>query len=355
LARRQPLGQHFAEARFVAYGRLKNPHPAADGIGGTTELHVEQVLKADPAHAGSKFVVIPRYIPIIGDTPTEYVLFCNITDGKLDPVHGVQAGPAAAAYLTAVAKLDRRDPAALGFFFRHLDAADPAVSADAFLEFARATDRDIQAAAGRLDRGKLRRWLSDPKTPEDRLGVYGMMLGLCGTRDDAAWLAGELRRKPLPERFATNLGGLTAGLTLLDPAAGWTVIEAVLTDSGRSFTDKLSVIGTLRYLQATKWDDSKHRLLACYAGLIRAGDFADLAIDDLRRWGCWDLTAAILDQFDKPTHKDPAVRRGIVRYALACPDNAAKAFVVAVRASEPELVRRVEDGNKLYAPAGGKP
>lgn len=353
LARRQPLGQHFAEAKLVVYGKLRNPRPAADGLGGTTELHVDRVLKADAGLAGTTVVVIPRYIPVIADTPNDYVVFCTVTDGKLDPVHGVQAGPAAAAYLTAAAKLDRADPVkALGFFFKHLDAPDPAVADDAFLEFARASDRDIHAAAGVLDRGKVRGWLADPKTSDERIGVYGMMLGLCGTRDDAAWLARELGRDPLPDRFVPALGGLTAGLIFLDPPAGWAVVERILKAPARSFTEKLSVINTLRYLHATRWAESKARVLECYATLIRAGDFADLAVDDLRRWGCWELTGTILEQFDRPTHAAPAVRRGIVRYALACPDAAAKAFVAAVRARDAELVRRVEESNKLYEPAG---
>jgi len=349
LARRQPLVQHFGEARLVVYGRLKNPRPAADGLGGTTELHVETILKAEKGLDGTRLIVIPRYIPVIGDTPAEYLLFCTVTDGKLDPVHGVPAGRAAATYLAAAARLDRADPAkALGFFFRHLDAAEPAVSDDAFLEFARATDRDIQKAARALDRSKIRAWLVDPKTPEERLGVYGMTLGLCGTRDDAAWLGRELGRDPLPDRYAAALGGLTAGLTLLDPPAGWAVIETVLTARTRSFTEKLSVIGTLRYLHATRWAESKDRVLKCYATLIRSGDFADLATEDLRRWACWDLTPTILDQFDRPTHRAPAVRRGTVRYALACPDAAAREFVASVRGRDPELVRKVEESNKLY-------
>jgi hypothetical protein len=343
------LGKYYAEAKLVVYGKLKNPRPAADGIGGTTELHVLKVLKADPDLSGTTVVVIPRYIPVIGDTPDDYVLFCTVADGKLDPTHGVQAGPSAVAYLTGAAALDRTDPVKpLGYYFKHIDSTEPAVAADAFLEFARASDREIQKAAGVLDRAKLRAWLTDPKTPNERIGVFGMMLGLCGTRDDAAWLARELSREPLPEKYTTSLGGLTAGMTLLDAQSGWAIIDNVLTSPDRPFTEKLSVIGTLRYLQATRWAESKDRILKCYKGLIESGDLADLAVEDLRRWACWDLTATILDQFGKPTHKAPLVRRGIVRYALSCPDDAAKTFIAGVRASDPELVRKVEESNKLF-------
>jgi hypothetical protein len=348
-ASRHPLRHYFAEARFVVYGKLKNPQPDTDGLGGTTELHVERVLKSVEGLANTSLVVIPRYIPIIGDTPNDYVLFCVVTNGKLDPIHGVPAGPAAATYLAQAAKLDRIDPiTSLGFFFQHLDANDPVVAADAFLEFVRAADKDIQRAAGTFDCGKLRKWLADTTTPPERLSVYGMMLGLCGNRDDAAWLADELRQRPLPERLATNLGGLTAGLTHLDPDAGWSLIETVLTASDWPLTERVSILAALRYFQATQWAESKPRLLKCYTALLEAGDFADVAADDLRRWACWDLTPIILSQFGKPTHQTRIVRRAIVRYALACPDKEAKAFIATVRQSDPELVRRVEETNKLY-------
>jgi hypothetical protein len=45
------------------------------------------------------------------------------------------------------------------------------------------------------------------------------------------------------------------------------------------------------------------------------------------------------------------VRRGIVRYALQCPAEEAKRFIVAVRQKDPKLVEKVEESLKLYAPA----
>ena len=348
LAGRQPLSHHYAAAKFVAFGTLKNPRPAPDGLGGTTEFHVATIHKATPAFAATTVVVLPRYIPVIGDTPPEYLLFALEADGKLDPLHGTPTTTAVSAYLRDAAKLNRADAAALGFFFRKLDDADAAIAADAFVEFARAGDRDIQKAAPHLNRLKIRAWLTDPKTSEERVGVYAMMLGLCGTHDDAAWLAALLNRAPLADRYASNLGGLLAGLTLLDAASGWKQTQAALADAKLPIASRLSAVNTLRYFQATREKECKPQLLACYAKLLDAGDFADMAADDLRRFGWWDLTATVLAGFDKPTHKAPAVRRGILRYALGCPDDAAKAFVVGVRAKEPALVKKVEDGLKLY-------
>ncbi len=335
--RRQTLRQQYADAKYVLHGQLKNPKPNADGIGGTTEFHVVTTLKTDPAAAVPKIVLLKQYIPVIADTPTDYLVFCNAAEGKFDPYLAVSFNADAKAYLEAAAKLDVKDaPALLGFYFQHLESKDEAIARDAFTEFARAADTQIQSAASRYDRGKLRAWIADPKVPEERLGVYALMLGLSGTGDDAAWLAQQLA-SPRTERITVNLGGLLAGLTLLDSTRGWPMIQSLLADTDVNISEKLSVVGTLRYFQATRPTECRKEILAGCKALL-AGDLADIAIDDLRRWGWWDLTADVLKMFE--TAKSPLMKRGIVRYALSCPD--AKEFVAKVRANDAKLVEKVE-------------
>ena len=70
---------------------------------------------------------------------------------------------------------------------------------------------------------------------------------------------------------------------------------------------------------------------------------ADLAVEDLRRWGLWELTPKVLAQYGKPTHSSPIVRRSIVRYALCCPNPEARRFVETTRQQQRELVEDVED------------
>ena len=96
-------------------------------------------------------------------------------------------------------------------------------------------------------------------------------------------------------------------------------------------------------------------MLKCCAALLPHGDLADQAIEDLRRWGYWDLTTDVLAQFAKPTHAAPIVRRSIVRYALCCPGDDAKRFVAAVKQIDPKLVRTVEESLELYAPGSAPP
>lgn len=351
LRSKQTLRMHFAQAKAVLHGQLKNPKfdPTTDA--GTTELHVTTVLKDDPARKGRAVLVIPRYLPVVGNTPPDYLMFCGVADGKLDPSYGLAAPPALVDYLKAAAALDDSDPAKkLGFFFQHLDAADPAIAADAFSEFARASDAEILKAAGQLDAAKVRKLIADPDTPADRLGVFAFLLGVCGKPADAEFLASLVKQTPLPERTSAAFGGLLAGYVLLAPKDGWAFTAAVLADEKRGYAERLSAIGTVRFFQATRAAECKAEVLKCCAALLPHGDLADQAIEDLRRWGYWDLTPDVLSQFGKPTHNAPIVRRSIVRYALTCPGDEAKKFVAAVRRSDPKLVRDVEEMLSRFAP-----
>ena len=118
----------------------------------------------------------------------------------------------------------------------------------------------------------------------------------------------------------------------------------------RPYSVRLSAINTVRFLQATREKECKAEVLKCCAALLPHGDLADQAIEDLRRWGYWDLTNDVLAQFAKPTHSAPIVRRCIVRYALCAPGDDAKRFVTAVKATDAKLVRDVEEMLELYKP-----
>ncbi|MFO0802274.1 MAG: hypothetical protein U0791_04025 [Gemmataceae bacterium] len=350
--RSQPtLRMRYAAAKLVIQGTLKNPRFDPNTDRGYTDFHFGTVLKDDPARKNATSLTLPQYLPVIGGTPPDYLVFCDAIDGKLEPQPGLASRPAVVEYLKAAAALDPKDPAkALAFFFRHLDSADAAVSADAFLEFARASDAEILQAAVAFDPAVVRKLIANPDTPLERLGVYAFLLGSCGKAEDAAFLAAMLKQEPLPERTTSAFGGLLAGFILLDAKAGWPFAAAILADEKRGISVRFSVIGTVRFFQATRGAECRAEVLKCCAALVPSGDLADQAIDDLRRWGWWDLTKDVLAQYGKPTHSAPLVKRGLVRYALQCPDAEAKAFIASLRTTEPKLVKDVEDGLARFAP-----
>jgi hypothetical protein len=350
--RSQPtLRMRYAAAKIVAHGVLKNPRFDPQTDRGYTDFHITTILKDDPARKNQKSLVVPQYLPVIGDTPAAYLLFCDVADGKLEPQPGLSSRPAVVEYLKAAAVIEDTDPAKkLGFFFQYLDSADPTVAADAFLEFARATDVEILKASAKLDAAKVRKLIADPHSPVERLGVYAFLLGVCGKETDAQFLAALVTQNPLPERTTAAFGGLLAGYVMLAPKDGWTFTAAILANEKRGYAERLSALGAVRFFQATRTAESKTQVLRCCAALLPHGDLADQAIEDLRRWGYWELTKEVLAQYGKPTHNAPIVKRSLVRYALTCPNEEARVFIAALRQMEPKLVHDVEEMLARFAP-----
>jgi hypothetical protein len=345
--RSKTLREDAALAKLIICGTLANPRPTfdKDGLttGGTTELHIRSVLKSDPFLVGQTTVVLPRYVPCDPPNPAEYVVFCDIANGRLDPYRGIPIRSREFLnYLQGDIALDPRDSTkSLLYFFTYLDHPDSAIADDAFLEFAKAGDHEIGKLAGRLDAGKLRAWVQDPRTTSPRLNLYGFLLGACGEARDADLLRSLVLKADDTTQGA--LSGLLSGYICLRPIDGWELALRLLHDTQQPYSRRMAVLGALRFYHGWKPAESRQPLLRCLGELVGQGDMADLAIEDLRRWQLWDLTGNVLAQFGKPTHSAPIMRRAIVRYALSCSDQEAKDFVASLKSREPELVADVEE------------
>jgi hypothetical protein len=337
----------FAQSKAVIYGQLKNPRFDAKTDEGFTDLHATAILKDDPARDKQTVFLLRGYLPVIGDTPPDYLAFCNTTNGKLECTFGVPATNAVLDYMKAASKLEADSTVRLAFYFKHLASANAVIAADAFVEFARASDTDIARAAKHFDAATLRKLIADVNVPSERLGVFAYLLGVCGTATDATFLAELLKRDPLPERVRDSFGGLLAGHILLDPKNGWAFTTQLLADTKQPYSVRLSSINTVRFFQASQTNAKPHVLKCCEA-ILPDGDLADQAIEDLRRWGYWELNTTVFALYSKPSHSAPIVRRGIIRYALTCPHEDAKKFVVTVRQSDPKLVASIEEIQKMF-------
>jgi len=100
------------------------------------------------------------------------------------------------------------------------------------------------------------------------------------------------------------------------------------------------------------WDSrpdlvDKKKLVEGVSEILDQSDIADLAIEDLRKWGRWEICDRILALQNKKSHDVPIIRRAILRFALSCPDKKAAAFVEQSRKRDPEMVKDTEELLKL--------
>ena len=347
------LRQSARMCKFVVLGTLSNPR--LEGDKGLTDLNLEKIILDDRTLGTRKTLTVPGYIPVNAKTQDHYLVFGDITNGKLDILSSQRVqGMGIVTYLLESLKIDDRERTkVLQFCFEHLDSADPDVALDAFHELAKANDREIAEVARLLSPDKFRKLIKDPKTPPERLGIFAYLLGACGTKEDAVLLTSIIKKND--ERTSSALSGLLGGLIELRPSDGWATVIQILEDPKRRFSDKLAVLGTLRFNHACKPIENHKQIVQAMAAIVSQGDMADMAIEDLRRWQWWDLTKQILAQYAKPSHAAPLVKRSIIRYALCCTDADALRFVQSRKQAEPAVVKQVEDSLEFEKPLLSSP
>ncbi len=111
----------------------------------------------------------------------------------------------------------------LRYFLRFLEYPDPLLANDAYGEFTAANYDDLVLIKDAFSREKLRKWIENPDTLASRLGLYGLMLGLCGDPGDAELLEAKI----LDDADKTRLGidGIIGGYLLLTGDKGMRVLE----------------------------------------------------------------------------------------------------------------------------------
>jgi hypothetical protein len=341
----------LAQARLVLYGTLHDPRLNADGSG-VTDLRIGEVLRDDPALRGQKEIKLPRYLPVSNPKdPPKFLVFCDVFEGKLDPYRGLPLKEAASIdyarkSMARKTKTEEERLANLLFYFDYLENRDPEVARDAFLEFAKTGDLDISRAAPKLSAEKLRKWLKDSEVTGERLSLYATLLGSCGTADDAQLLKDMLAETN--ERVVGSYDGLLVGYIHLRPKEGWELALATLSDGRKPLLVRLGVIRTLRFFQGSQPEKSKPKVLEGLATMLVQGELADVAIEDLRRFGWWDLTPQVLGVWGKKGYDAPLMQRTIVRYALSCKKtDETERFLADLRKKDPELIKEVEESLQL--------
>jgi hypothetical protein len=205
----------------------------------------------------------------------------------------------------------------LVYFVRFLEYPDQLVSNDAYAEFANAPYKDIAAVAKRLPREKIRQWVVRPETPQPRMGLYGMMLGLCGDNQDAKILADKISQKT--EDFRIGIDGMISGYLLLTGPAGLEHIdEWKFKDRKVPFSETYAAMMGLRFMwQYAGGRISNERLMQSMRILLERPELADLVIADLARWNDWSVQDRLMDIYGKGEYNIPSIKRAIIRYMLA--------------------------------------
>jgi hypothetical protein len=343
-----------ADASLILFGKLTNARlDPKDQFAGQTDLEIETIVKSHDILAGRKVITIPRYLP--SDADYRILVFFDVYKGQLDSFRGepVKADSRIASYVKGALAVKDKDPATrLKYFFDYLEDKDATVSLDSYKEFASADYKDYRLVAEKLPPETIARWLKDPNTSVARLGLYASMLGHCGKPEHAALL-----RKFLddPQRQSTSgMDGIMAGYVLIQPKEGWAALADIMRDEKLEFNLRYAALRASRFFHEFRSDAvPKADVAKAVSALIDQKDIADLAIEDLRKWGCWDAAEKVLGVYNRESHSASIIRRAILRFALSCPPTASPqiaTFLAERRKDSAKLLEEVQELLNLESP-----
>jgi hypothetical protein len=347
----QTLASEVAQADFIIYGTFGNPQPNPnDPSKGTTDMTIDAVVKSHALVKDKKVFTIPRLVPPDAK-PTKYMVFFNVVNGDVDPYRGVAVAPESKLpeYVKGALEVRKKDAITrLRYFFDNLESEDLEISSDAYNEFAFAEYKEVLELAPKLPADVVLKRLTDKNTRPSRFGLYGLLLGHCGSTGDAKTLRTILDD---PDRKASSgVEGMVMGYILLDKKAGYEYLMKLVSDPDKEFLVKHAGLKVLRFFWEYRPDVlTKPQILDGMAALMNQADIADMPIEDLRKWKAWDMTGAVLKYAKVESHSAlPIIRRAILKFAIAAswadPKNAAAAaYVEQARKDDPDRVKLVED------------
>lgn len=315
--------EHLMLARWIG-----GEKPTNETAGTATFRILDVARSADGVFKKDMELELPQYI--IGKEELFYVLMGPST--RLVDWHvPAPATESAWDYVSQLPPLEtepEKQIERLAYFLDYLQHPELMVSNDAYAEFAAAPYEVITPLKDRMPREEIRTWLMDPKTPVTRIGLYGLLLGLCGKDEDATAMEHKIMH---PEsEFRLGIEGVMSGYLLIKGEAGLefleqnkmhatTYVDAAGKEKKLPFSEVYATMQTLRFMWTYEPDRiSKGRLKQSMRSLLERPELADLVIADLARWKDWEIQDRLMEMYDQKEFQIPSIKRAIVRYFFYC-------------------------------------
>lgn len=261
-------------------------------------------------------LTVNRYIA--GRTEDECLLFANRQEnGEITWGLPLPVSPECWKYLQAAPTKGLPIEERIPFFLKYLEHADPDIAMDAYCEFAGISYANLKDLAPRLPREKIIGWLNDPLAIPTRKGLFGLMLGLCGTPEDAVALSQLIRQQPEDARM--GIDGAMAGYLLLTGNDGLKqLIDWKLNDPATPDHEVFSLLKALEFVWIDARDEFDSELLrTSLRQLLPRSQLTGLVILDLARWEDWSVMDHLVAGYGQEPYADRTVKQYIVRYLLA--------------------------------------
>lgn len=322
---------------------------------GKTVFEVKEIVRQsdkDKLKAGDQ-ITINRHRP--GKKGNLFLLL-GTKGAEVDWGDPIEVTETSFHYISQAPAPEEKTSKRLKYFLKFLEYPDQMISNDAYAEFANAPYEEITPLSKDMPREKIRKWLIDPDTPVTRIGLYGLLLGLCGTGEDVSFMEKKIN-EPTKE-FRLGIDGVISGYLLLTGSDGLDKIdETKFVPKDVAFSETYAAMQALRFMW-TYGDGriDKERLRKSMRLLLDRPELTDLVVADLARWDDWSVIDRLMGMYGTGDYDIPSIKRAIVRYLLVAskgknkkgvgPDAAtaekAKKLLDKLRQEDPKTVKSAE-------------
>ena len=351
------LSEQLAKSDAALLGSLVTSKQATEEVAAESKVKIVDVLRdVTKTHEKGAVVSLPRFI----EAKTEdKVLLLGTKLDVLEWADPLPLSPATQDYLRNTPLLDAPPTERLSYFLTFLEHPDPTIANDAWSEFGNAPYKDIVPLAPKMPRDKLRQWVLNPETSPTRLGLYGLMLGLCGNDEDIKLM--EQRVVETGDNdYRLGIDGVMAGYLLLTGERGLATIDKTKFENEKvPFSETYAALQALRFMW--QYGDGKipaERLKQSMRLLLARPTLADIVIADIARWKDWAVMEDLMKMYGEGEYNVPSIKRAIIRYMFAAMKDvpkdaketdplpahaaAAKKHLETLRMKDPKLVKDVE-------------
>jgi hypothetical protein len=336
------LCQQREQATIAALAELEGP-----ATGKRSNLRLHRVLEGAALVAGKQTLELE--IDVTAKPGGLLLVFGNgPPDAPLDKLtwHAVLVDETSYAYFARAPSSKTALLERLRYFVPFLEHRDPLIAEDAYLEFGHAPFDQVASLAEILPLARLRDWLTDPQVRPAHKGFYGLALGLAGDAPMRRANAEFLRKLILaPDNdFRAGFDGILGGYLLLAGSGGLELVESRYLSNPRAADgDVRHALTALRFYHEYGHEIPVARQQSALRQLLARPEFSEAAITDLARWKDWDAVDRIAGLYVQPAYAQPATRRAIVGYLLACPTAKASAALAQLRQNDPRGVAAAEE------------
>lgn len=207
----------------------------------------------------------------------------------------------------------------LPYFVKFLEFPDTFIANDAYNEFAFAPFDDVVTLVDILPRKKIRSWLDDEKTPQSRVGLYGILLGLCGQPEDAELLGEKFFEKA--DKYVFGMEGIVTGYLFMTREEGLQKIEEKILSTDDKSVDYLYPLTRALRIVWTYGGNRvpKPALIAAMRKFLKHDRVDELVIPDLARWEDWQPVDILIQKYrDHPEEKHKSLKKAIIMYMMEC-------------------------------------